>query len=183
MYVDYDLMLSHLYQLKLLDESTDEDIQEVMGDCVLDEGFEVEGYMHMNEAAPFTNIMSNEGGGYDRYFFSSEEITEYYRLVKKIGILKGWKEEDNPYFNNACNDDIKKLRAVSEYGCVYGDLHTKTNHKYASAWVIYVYYDFYDYWSLFFAIRNIFRQYEKRLQSLKLEYNRLLSEQITEVAA
>lgn len=183
MCIDCNLMLDQLYYLKVLDENTSEDIQEVMGDCTLGEEFEVEGYERMEDAAPFANISYSESCDCTKYFFSSEEMTEYYRIVRKIGRLKGWKEKDNPYLIDACNADIKQFRMINNNGSVYGNLYTKTNHKYASSWVLYVYSDFYDYWDLFFAIRNIFGQYKKRLQRIKLKYNRLLSEPITEVAA
>lgn len=183
MYGDYEVVLSNLYKLKLLDENTEEDIQETIGDCILDEEFEIEGYERLYEAAPFTRIKYSEDGECDQYFFASEDMTEYYRLAKKIGRLKGWKESDNPYLKDAYCADIRRLRKIDDYGSVWGNLYTKTNHQYASSWIIYVYCEFYDYWGLFFAIRDIFSYYARQVKRLRLEYVRLFSKQEMEVAA
>lgn len=180
----YEPLISFISHIKHEYDYGDEEILEFVADCTLDESFEIEGYQHLDYAAPFTAYEYNDQYECAKYYFSSEDITEYYKLAYKIGELKGWRG-NNKYCEEAFNYDLDALRCVDTNCCVNGTLFMKTRHKYASGWLMYIYQDFYDYWGMCFAIRDIFHHYKIRRKALEREYNKLLREKdmIMEVAA
>lgn len=181
---DYERLVNFISQIKHEYEYGNEGIVDFVSDCSLDECFEPEGYEHLDRAAPFTAYEFIEQHECDKYYFSSEDITEYYKLAYKIGKLKGW-GGNNKYCNDAFRYDLDALHRVDTNGCVSGTLFMKTRHKYASGWLMHIYMDFYDYWSLCFAIQDIFHHYKIRRKALEREYKELLREKdmIMEVAA
>lgn len=117
-------------------------------------------------------------------FFSSEYMTEYYKLAKKIGHLYGWKERENIYISNGRHTTLNFLNKMDSCNACCGVVHTGTRHKYASSLTVYIYEEeFYNYMELYFVINAIFRFFEKEVEKLKKIYISMLSVQNSEVAA
>lgn len=175
-------VLDVISSIKKLYDEGDVEVAETLECCPLDDEFEFEGYQHLCEAAPFADMEYIEDMDCEKYFFSSEAMTEYYRLAKKIGRLKGWSEKNNPYIRAACDYDMTMLDGISN-GEISGVLYMGTKHKYASSWIMHIYSGFFDYWNLFFALRDIFNHYENEKAALEMVYERLTAQNETEVAA
>lgn len=180
----YEPLISFISKIKREYDYGNEGIVEFVSDCSLDESFEIEGYEHLECAAPFTAYDYIDQYECGKYYFSSKDITEYYKLAYKIGELKGWRG-NNKYCQEAFEYDLDALRIVDTNGCVSGTLYMKTRHKYASGWLMYIHQDFYDYWAMCFAIQDIFHHYKIKRKALEREYKKLLREKdmIMEVAA
>lgn len=174
---EFGYVLDIIHRVKMLYDAGDDEAVEVMGNCTLGEEFEFEGYEHLCDAAPFSSVDYVEKYECEKYFFASEDMTEYYRLARKIGGLKGWSVKNNRYIQQAIQYDINTLRSVNGDGYISGTIYSKTHHKYASSWVIYVYSEFYNYWELFFALRDIFNNYSMQKKVLECEYRKLICEQ------
>ena len=117
-------------------------------------------------------------------FFSSEDMTEYYKLAKKIGHLCGWKKHENIYTSNGRHTTLNFLNKMGSCNACCGVVHTGTRHKYASSITVYICEEeFYNYMELYFVINAIFRFFEKEVEKLKKIYISMLSVQNSEVAA
>lgn len=170
--VDSDCVLSFIGRLK---RYYDECGKEALADLVhvfLDEDAECSFYEAMFDSKFLISSEFNEETYCCRYFFASEEMTEYYRLAKKIGRLMGWSNKKNKYIKETLSYTIDRLNQINSGGCCYGDIYSGTKHKYASSINMYVYEEcgFYDYEGIYFAINAIFAYYEKQLKRLKRIY-------------
>ena len=105
-------------------------------------------------------------------------------FARKIGKLNGWKDDDNPYILGAEGYDIESLRQIDE-GFISGLLYTKPDKNHEISWEFEITCEFYDYWGLYFALRDIFHHYSVQKEILKREYRKLLKakKQGLEVAA
>ena len=170
--VDNDCMLSFISRLKRHYDECGEKAFTELSYMLLDEETEFLFYETIRESDFLVNCEFNEETYCCRNFFSSEEMTEYYRLAKKIGRLKGWSKKENKYIRDALNYTLKRLDKIDTCGCCYGDVYSGTKHKYASSVNVYVYEEgcFYDYVGLYFSINTIFHYYEKQLKKLKKIY-------------
>lgn len=176
---NFDYTLSVISRIKNLYDMGDDDIIDDIRDCSINEEFDVEGYEKVHEAAPFEYGEYLEDRDIEKYFCASEDMTEYYRLARKIGKLMGWIEENNHYIKEINNFVWKELRSVGDNYNFYEELYTGTRHKYASSLIIYVYPEFYEYWDLYFALREIFNNYSIQRKRLENEYQKLISSQYT----
>ena len=86
--VDNDCMLSFISRLKRHYDECGEKAFTELSYMLLDEETEFLFYETIRESDFLVNCEFNEETYCCRYFFSSEEMTEYYRLAKKIGRLK-----------------------------------------------------------------------------------------------
>lgn len=170
--VDNDCMLSFIGRLKRFYDECGEKAFIDLSYMILNEETEFLFYETINESDFLVSMEYDEEKYLCRYFFSSENMTEYYKLAKKIGRLKGWSNKENKYISEALNYTLKCLDKIDTCGCCYGTVYSGTKHKYASSVNIYVYEEgcFYDYVGLYFAINTIFYYYEKQLKKLKKIY-------------
>lgn len=171
--VDNDCMLSFIGRLKRhYDEGGEKAIIE-LSDVILNEDSECSFYESIYYSEFLISTEFNDDTYYSRYFFSSEKMTEYYRLAKKIGRLMGWSYKENKYRERATSYTIRRLNKIdTSGGACYGNVYSGTKHRYASSVNVYVYEEcgFYDYEGLYFAIIDIFDYYEKQLKILKKIY-------------
>lgn len=143
---------------------------------VLGEEYECSFYELMYESGFLISMQFNEKTYCSKYFFSSDEMTEYYRLARKIGRLVGWSNKENPYIDKALSYTISRLDKIASYGSCYGDVYSGTKHRYASSVNVYVYEEeFYDYEGLYFATNAIWHYYEKQLKKLKRVYLNIIA--------
>lgn len=170
--VDNDCMLSGIGRLKRYYDECGQEALTDLSHMFVDEDTECSFYEEILNSKFLISMEFNEETYYCRYFFSSEEMTEYYRLSKKIGRLMGWSHDENKYIKEAMSYTLKRLNKIDTYGVCYGDVYSGTKHKYASSVNVYVCEEcgFYDYVGLYFAINAIFYYYKKQLRRLKQIY-------------
>ncbi len=166
-----EYVLDQIGRLKRYYDNDGEEVIIELPDMTLDEEYECLFYELMFESGFLVSHDFNEETYCSKYFFSSDEMTEYFRLAKKIGRLVGWSHKKNPYIDKALTYTIKRLDKIHTDGCCYGEVYSGTKHKYASSVNVYVYEEgFYDYESLYFAQNAIYHYYEKQLKKLKRRY-------------
>lgn len=118
-----------------------------------------------------------------KYFFSSDEMTEYYRLSYRIGKKLGQSNWNNTYRSKALQKTLAYLNSVETNGACYGIVHSGTRHRYASSVTIYIYEEeFYEYMQLYFAVNAIFRYYKEEVKKLRKIYISMLDRQNLEAA-
>lgn len=166
---------SDVYGKEILDDYPDID---------LGEETEWSFYEELYQSEYFISGKYYDGISEAKMFFSSEYMTEYYKLAKKIGHLYGWKERENIYISNGRHTTLNFLNKMDSCNACCGVVHTGTRHKYASSLTVYIYEEeFYNYMELYFVINAIFRFFEKEAEKLKKIYISMLSVQNSEVAA
>lgn len=171
----FEYALTVIRFVKNLYDMGDYDAVEEISDCSLNEDFDVEGFEKMHRAAPFETVDYDENGDNEKFFYSSEDMTEFYRIARKIGKLKGWTEENNRFIEQSKEFVWNELRGVKDNFYFYEKVYTGTRHKYASSVIIYVYPEFYQYLDLYFALRRIFNYYAEQKKRLESKYKRLIS--------
>lgn len=169
----FEYALTVIRFVKELYDMEDYDAVEEIGDCSMNEDFDAEGFEKIYEAAPFEVVSYDDYGDSEKIFCSSEDMTEFYRIARKIGKLRGWTEENNRYINQSKEFVWNELRGVRDNFNFFEKLYTGTRHKYASSVIIYIYPEFYQYWDLYFALRRIFNYYSEQKTRLESRYQRL----------
>lgn len=172
-----ECVLSFIGRLKRhYDESGEEAFAELSG-MILDEDTEFLFYEEVYGSRFLISTEFNERSFCSKYFFASDEMTEYYRLAKKIGKLKGWSNKENKYIKKSLYYATERLNQIDTGGCCYGNVYSGTKHRYASSINVYVYEEgwFFDYVGLYFAINVIFDYYEKQLKKLRKIYIGIIS--------
>jgi len=119
------------------------------------------------------NIDENEPM-YDMWFYSSCEMTEYYKFLNKLyraGFLD-WQQ-----YSKEKNEMLFIAREYllgspsSYYNGINFSLYTKFNHKYASSINIYIDPNYcYSTFEIACSIRTLFDLYSQRLEALKKKY-------------
>jgi hypothetical protein len=174
--ITYNCALDFIGRLKRHYDNDGEEAITELPDMLLDEEYECAFYELMFESCFLISVQFNEETFCSKYFFSSDEMTEYYRLAKKIGRLVGWSNKKNPYIDRALSYTIKRLDKIATYGSCYGDVYCGTKHRYASSVNVYVYEEgFYDYEGLYFAANAIWHYYERELKKLKRVYLNIIA--------
>ena len=154
------------------------DYDDLVGDC----------YSLMFEAAEFVDFKCDADENPDefaieKWFFSSEDMTEYHRLAKKLCRLKGIKEKDNQYNKRAYNFSVNQLQCYCSEG-IYGTVYMGTRHKYASSWNVTIYTEsFYHHFEFALVMSAIFEFYSREVKVLREEYKTLTLPMVLEVAA
>lgn len=119
----------------------------------------------LNYAAEFFSIRYIGAWDCDEMFFSSEDMTGYYRLCKEFGRKYGIAWKDNPFVINA-DKNVAEYMNLRDHGYDW-KLSTGTRHKYASALHFYRYADFFQTVELVEAVLLVFEFYENGVKSLK----------------
>lgn len=163
-----EYVLDRICRLKRYYDNDGEEAIIELPDMTLDDEYECMFFELMFESGFLVSHDFNEKTYCSKYFFSSDEMTEYFRIAKKIGRLMGRSNKENPYIDEALTYTIKRLNEIHTDGCCDGTVYSGTNHKYASSVNVYVYEEgFYDYEGLYFAQNAIYHYYEKQLKNLK----------------
>lgn len=117
---------------------------------------------------------------YDEWFFSSTEMTQYYRMLNQLFCAGKMTREQ--YLAKK-----KEMRQVIldwvldfpsyQNGIFNAELRTRTNHKYASSLKVYTdyYNDFVDLFALACGIAVVFDTYKRKLEELKNQYGDKIS--------
>jgi len=121
----------------------------------------------LNQAAEFVTGYYLEEYECDKFIFSSEAMTEYYRLCREYGRRHKLPSKENPFVKKA---DIHVSERLHLNGYGYGwDLKIGTRHKYASCLYFYQYSDFNRQLELLESVLQIFEFYDKELAVLRAE--------------
>jgi len=116
----------------------------------------------------------NETPEAELWLFFSEDMTEFYRMAKKICRLKSieYKDADSPFLKM---DRYLTSRLVDNYDGMCWDIKTGTRHKYASCIEIWLGCDYYtDPLKLTIVLSSIMQNYSRKLAELKAEYEILI---------
>ena len=174
-YDEFYRIVQLLEDIKELYDSGDTKIVDDIADCPLDEELETMAYEYIYSADFLINYDYDEENECGEMVFSSDDMVQYYKLARKIGKLKGWNDENNPYILRAEGYDLELLEKI-DGTYISGLLYTKPDKKHRISWEMEMYCEFYEYWELYFAMRVIFHNYSTQKDILKREYRKLLKE-------
>jgi len=171
-YGDFSESLDILMTLKLEYDKGRTKFIENISRCVLDNDLYFDAYFEcLASAAKFSYNDYLEEYEVEKWFFSSDEMTEFYKLARKIGRIKGQTEKENTYINEAYDFSMDSLN-FSSYSAS-GYLYTGTKHRYASSWVMYLTCDFCEHFALASAVTEIFEYYNNMVVKLRNDYANL----------
>lgn len=132
-------------------------------------------YEELSMSKYLVSVEYNEETTCAKYFFSSDEMTEYYRLSYRIGKKSGQSKGNNVYISKALQKTLAYLNSVETNGACCGIVHSGTRHRYASSVTIYICEEeFYEYMKLYFAVNAIFRYYKEEVKKLRKIYISML---------
>ena len=128
-------------------------------------------------AAEFCRVHGDDYGECEKWYFSSSEMVEFYRLCRRHASLTGKKLDDDPYMRDAWCEVQEPL------GNFYGHLHTGVRHRWDSG--ILLIFDMTadacsDMEEAVERLPEIFAYYRDRLPTLRGEIERLEQERDTQ---
>ena len=82
-------------------------------------------------AAEFCRIHGDDYGEYEKWYFSSSEMVEFYRLCRRHASLTGKKLKDDPYMKKSLQKAQDILTGF------WGHLHTGVRHQWDSGILLY----------------------------------------------
>lgn len=152
-----DGILESIREIKQCVEYYDADDVDDLQNISLSETSMCEFYEELSMSKYLVSVEYNEETACAKYFFSSKDMTEYFRLSDKICKKSGESKEDNTYRRIAIFHTLEYLNSIETNGACYGIVHSGTSHKYASSVTIYICEEeFYEYMQLYFAVNAIF---------------------------
>lgn len=139
----------------------------------------------IDATADFVHYDYDEGWNVAKWYFSNEDMVEYYRLCRTYSALHGMKLKDNPYMQEA----QRFVETIMDFNGQYGYawyLCTRVNHKWASGLVFRTdeYFNAeYDLLEALLTIGDWYTRGLKRLRGIIEEEKRLAAPKYMEVMA
>ena len=161
----------------MLDYGKGEDLMKHYGNWEITEDLNWE--IYMSALDQITDIVSGryiEAYDCDEYFFSSDDMTEYYRRCKEFGRRHGIRWDENPFVKKAW-DEVCETMDLNDHGYDWR-LVTGTRHKNASSLHFYRYPDFFQTVEMVEAILIIFDFYSRALIELRKELEHPVGEEL-----